>query len=120
MREFRVIEDSASTSTRDEIAADDAHCRGATVHYRDCGPHEAPGPWRVYATAEFVDADGEFARQIAEGQTTIARAMHARLAHEIDLTRAAIDEAEPAYRRLHVIAMATAPARPGPDSEAET
>ena len=117
-REFRIVdEDGTATSTRDEIAADDAHCRGATVHYRDHGPHdEHPGPWRVYGTAEYADVD-DLAMQIAEGQTTIARAMHARLAHEFDLTLAAIDDAEPAYRRLHAIAMATAPARPGPDSE---
>ena len=58
-REFRIVdEDGTATSTRDEIAADDAHCRGATVHYRDHGPHdEHPGPWRVYGTAEYADVD---------------------------------------------------------------
>ena len=54
-REFRIVE--TGETTRDELAADDAYCRGATVHYRNHGPHdETPGPWRVYGTAPFVDA----------------------------------------------------------------
>ena len=51
-REYRIVEEGATASTRDAIAADDAHCRGAVVHYRDHARHdETPGPWRVYATA---------------------------------------------------------------------
>lgn len=53
-REYHLIETGGTT--RDAVAADDAHCRGETVHYRDHGPHdETPGPWRVYGTANYVD-----------------------------------------------------------------
>ena len=52
-REFRIIE--TCETTRDALAADDAHCSGQTVHYRQHGPHdETPGPWRVYGTSEFA------------------------------------------------------------------
>lgn len=52
-REYRLAE--TGETTRDELAADDAYCRGAIVHYRDRGPHETPGPWRVYGTSEYVE-----------------------------------------------------------------
>ena len=52
-REFRIVD--TGETTHDEIHADDAYCRGATVHYRDHGPTESPGPWRVYGTADYVD-----------------------------------------------------------------
>ena len=52
-RQFRIIE--TCETTRDALAADDAHCSGQTVHYREHGPHdEEPGPWRVYGTSEFA------------------------------------------------------------------
>ena len=56
MREYRIAEpDGSRHETRDPLAADDAHCRGAVVLYRDHGPHETPGPWRVYATGEYAE-----------------------------------------------------------------
>ena len=56
--EFRSVD--TGETTRDAHAADDAHCRGTPVHYRDHGPHdETPGPWRVYGTGEFANLEGE-------------------------------------------------------------
>ena len=67
-REYRIVE--TGETTRDELAADDAHCRGRTVHYRDHGPHDetpsarggstgprsSPAPLR--APGPFPDARG--------------------------------------------------------------
>ena len=55
-REYRIVE--TGETTRDELTADDAHCRGRSVHCRDHGPHdETPlGPWWIYGTVEFADA----------------------------------------------------------------
>ena len=59
MREYRIVSDGTTgtaTSTRDPVVADDTHCRGCTVHYREHGPYdETPGSWRVYATGEFAE-----------------------------------------------------------------
>ena len=46
-REYRHVE--SGMRTRDELVADDWHCAGMTVHYRDAG-----GPWKVYATGEYA------------------------------------------------------------------
>ena len=46
-REYRHV--GSGMRTRDELAADDWHCAGMTVHYRDDG-----GPWKVYATGEYA------------------------------------------------------------------
>ena len=44
MREYRIVSDGTATSTRNSVVADDAHCRGCTVHYREQGPYdETPG-----------------------------------------------------------------------------
>ena len=44
MREYRIVRDGTATSTRNSVVADDAHCRGCTVHYREQGPYdETPG-----------------------------------------------------------------------------
>ena len=55
-REHRILE--TGETTHDELTADDAHCRGQTVHYRDHGSHdETPlRPWRMYRAAEFASA----------------------------------------------------------------
>ena len=56
MKEYRIGSDGTAISTRDEIVADDAYCRGCTVHYRDHDPYdETPDPWSVYATGEFAE-----------------------------------------------------------------
>ena len=56
MREDRLVRDGRATSNRDTVVADDAHCRGCTVHYSAQGPYdETPSPWRVYATGEFAE-----------------------------------------------------------------
>ena len=56
MKEYRIISDGIETSTRDETVADDAHCRGCTVRYREHGPYdESPGPWRSYASGAFAE-----------------------------------------------------------------
>ena len=56
MREYHIVGDGTATSTQDPVVADDAHCSGCTVHYREHGPYdETPGPWRVYATGEFAE-----------------------------------------------------------------
>lgn len=37
--------------TRDALAADDAHCRGESIHYRNDDP---AGPGRVHGTGEYT------------------------------------------------------------------
>ena len=40
MKEYHIVSDGTAISTRDELVADDAHCRGCTVHYREHGPYD--------------------------------------------------------------------------------
>ena len=56
MKAYRIVSDGTATSTRDDLVADDAHCRGRIVHDREHRPYdETPGPWRSYASGELAE-----------------------------------------------------------------
>ena len=88
MREYHIISDGTAISTRDELVADDAHCRGCTVHYREHGPYdETPRP-----------VEGLRQRRVRRGLTALAALARFRVtdvAARASRTRALAPETAP-------------------------